>query len=169
MNWMRCLGIVLTIAAWLGAGCSASPLAEETPTPRSAADLAAQALTGFFEDLHAGRYAEAAELYGGSYEVPLDHNPLLDPSDHAALWRNVCTINSGQCLLVRSATLQASTSEVEFVFLVEFEYDDGSILEVGPCCGGDPADFPTVSQFSYTVIRTDDGRFVVQDLPIYLP
>jgi hypothetical protein len=96
--------------------------------------LAEQALLHFFEDLHAGRYAEAAELYGGSYEVPIDHNPPVDPNDHAALWRNACTINGGQCLLIRSVILRTS-----------------------------------VSEFSYRVITADGGRFLVQDLPPYVP
>lgn len=138
-------------------------------TPSAAADPAARALVRFFEDLHSGRYAEATELFGGSYEVLIDHNPLVEPSDQAALWRNACTINGAQCMRVRTATLQGSPSGSEFVFLVQFENDDGSVLEAGACCGGDPADFPAVSEFPYSVARTSDGRFLVQDLPVYLP
>jgi len=133
------------------------------------AELARQTLVGFFADLHAGRYAQAAEAYAGTYEIMIDHNPSLDPADHAALFRNACTINGAQCMEVRSAALMASTAAQEFRFEVEFQLEDGSVFVQGPCCGGSETDFPPVSAFTYTVSKGEDGRFRILDMPVYMP
>src|SRR4030067_906300 len=99
-----------------------------TPSPP-----ARRAWVAFFADRHAGRYAQAAEAYAGTYEIMIDHNPSVDPADHAALFRNACTINGAQCLEVRSAALMASTAAQAFRFEVEFQLEDGSIFWRGPC------------------------------------
>lgn len=131
--------------------------------------LAEQALRAFFADLHAGRYAQAAEAYAGTYEIMVDHNPDLDSTDHAALFRNACTINGAQCLEVRSARLVESTLGGEFRFLVEFQLEDGSLFVQGPCCGASETDVPPRSEFSYRVIKSEDGLFRVVDMPVYSP
>ncbi|NUQ86747.1 MAG: hypothetical protein HUU11_18770 [Anaerolineales bacterium] len=132
------------------------------------AEPARQALVAFFDSLNQGQYAEAAESYGGDYEVLIYHNPTLDPDDHAALWMNACTINGAQCLPVRTATLKEQFGD-EYVFVVEFSNPDGTLFVLGPCCGGSETDFPPVSQFEYRVQKTADGKFVVLDLPVYVP
>jgi hypothetical protein len=131
--------------------------------------LAEQALVEFFADLHAGRYAQAAEAYGGSYEVMIDHNPALDPADHAALFRSACTINGAQCLEVLRVELLPTTAAQEFHFEVVFRLEDGSPFVLGPCCGGFETDFPPVSAFTYTLSKGGDGRFRVMDMPVYVP
>lgn len=92
------------------------------------AELARQSLVQFTEYLHEGKYDEAARLYGGTYEVMISHNEDVDPEDRIALWRRACTINGAQCLRVRSATVQEQISPTEYVFLVGFEYDDGTLF-----------------------------------------
>ncbi len=131
-------------------------------------EQAQQTLVAFFDSLNQGQYAEAVELYGGDYEVLTDNNPSLDPSDYVALWKNACTINGAQCLPVRTATLERKVGDV-CLFIVEFSNPDGTLFVLGPCCGGSETDFPPVSQFEYRVQRTTDGKFVVLDLPIYIP
>ena len=161
-RWLRFLALsgILT-----GVAACAAPESEKQPD----AVLAQQALTTFFADLHAGRYAQAAEAYAGTYETMIDHNPDLDPAEHVALLRNACTINGAQCLEVRSADLMASTAAQQFRFEVEFQLEDGSVFVQGPCCGGSETDFPPVSAFTYTVTKGEDGRFRVVDMPVYMP
>jgi hypothetical protein len=164
-----CLATVQIAALSLVVGCAMASAYRGTATPSVAAESAREALVNFFEALHAGRYVEAAELYGGSYEIPIDHNPPVDPNDHPALLRNACTINGAQCLLIRSVALRTSSSNSGFVFLVQFQNEDGTRFEIGQCCGGNAADFKPVWQFVYTVVLSDDGEFLVQDLPPYVP
>lgn len=133
------------------------------------AELARQALIGYFSDLHAGRFDRAAEAYGGTYEIMIDHNPGLDPADHAALFRNACTINGAQCLEIRSAELLPTEAAGEFRFAVEFQLDDGSVFVQGPCCGGSAEDFPPFSTFTYVVIKGEDGSYRVMDMPVSSP
>jgi hypothetical protein len=132
------------------------------------AEQARQTLVTFFEALNQARYEDAIDLYGGSYEIMIDHNPILDPDDHIALWKNACTINGAQCLIVRSSTLKEINGD-EYVFIIEFSNPDGTLFVLGPCCGGSATDFPPVSQFEYRVQKMSDGKFVVLDLPIYVP
>ena len=146
------------------AGC-ASP---RPPEPDDA-QLAEEALVAFFADLHAGRYAQAAEAYGGTYETMIDHNPSLDPADHAALFRNACVINGARCLEVRSAELLPTVAAQEYRFEVEFQLEDDSVFVQGPCCGGSETDFPPISAFTYTVSKGEDGRFRILYMPLYMP
>jgi hypothetical protein len=154
---------LLALAAAL-AGCAGPRLSQPDD-----AQLAEEALVAFFADLQAGRYAQAAEAYAGTYETMIDHNPSLDPADHAALFRNACTINGAQCLEVRSAELLPTVAAQEFRFEVEFQLEDGAVFVQGPCCGGSETDFPPVSAFTYTVSKGGDGRFRILDMPVYMP
>jgi hypothetical protein len=123
----------------------------------------------FFDQLNAGQYAQAAELYGGSYEVMIEHNPLLDPEDHAALFQAACQINGAQCLKVKSSVLQPGAEKDQFTFLVEFSNPDGSLFVQGACCGGSETEFPPQSHFPLRVAKDSNGKFTVLDPPIYTP
>jgi len=167
IDYPRKVGMrLLVLSAVLAALWACRPQREQSE-PEAA--LAEQALRGFFADLHAGRYAQAAAAYAGSYETMIDHNPGLDPADHAALFHNACTINGAQCLQVRSARLLESTEAGEFRFEVEFQLEDGSLFVQGPCCEGSATDFPPLSSFTYTVSKGQDGRFRVVEMPVYVP
>jgi hypothetical protein len=133
-----------------------------------ATDRARKTLVAFFDLLNQGQYAEADELYGGDYEVLIYYNPALDPGDHAALWRNACTINGAQCLPVRVATLKEQSGD-EYIFTVEFNNTDGTLFVLGPCCGATENEMPPVSEFEYRVQKAADERFVVLDPPVYVP
>jgi hypothetical protein len=128
---------------------------------------AQQALVDFFERLHAGDYAAAADLYGGSYEPMLAHNPELDPSNHTALFQAACTINGAQCLTVASAEPISDGADGDIVFRVRFATNDGSIFVLGPCCGGSAGG--SQSEFTFHVRKTAEYLFLVMDPPVYSP
>jgi len=131
--------------------------------------LALQALVAFLDSLHNGRYEEAAQLYGGTYEILIDHNPSVDPSNQAALMKNACTINGAECLEVKSAGPDRTISTTEFSFKVDFMNADGTLFVRGPCCGGNETDTPSQSLFIFTVDKEVDGKFLVMDMPPYMP
>ncbi len=151
--------ILLATALLLLAGCAA---------PSTDSEPARQTLIDFFDCLHNKQYTQADTLYGGSYETPIDHNPGIDPQDHAALWHNVCVINGGQCLTVRTATLKDHHDDT-YIFFVEFSNADGSLFVRGPCCGATETEMPSESHFEFRVVRYPDGQFKVMDLPVYVP
>jgi hypothetical protein len=133
------------------------------------AQIAQLALVSFLEDLHDGKYEQAAQLYGGSYDTMLDHNPGIDPANHPALIQNACTINGAQCLEVKSAILDREVSASEYSYQVEFLNSDGTQFVLSPCCGGNETDSPTQASFIFTVIKDEDGNFLVMDMPPYMP
>ena len=137
-------------------------------TPRDG-QLARRVLLNFLESLHNGNYDEAAQLYGGSYETMMDHNPATNREDRAALLRNACVVNGGQCLEMRSAGLDRKVSNKEFVFKADFSNADGTLFVLGPCCGASEADSPSRSIFRFTVMKTGQDKFVVMDMPPYAP
>ena len=145
------------------ASCTAKP----TETTSDAKE-APQTLIEFFALLNAKKYAEADALYGGDYETLQNNNPDVAPSNHDKLLTNACEMNGFQCLAVRSATLKHQEGDT-YVFQVEFNNPDGSLFVLGPCCGANETEMPPVSQFEYTVTKNAEGKFVVMNLPPYVP
>jgi hypothetical protein len=145
------------------------PVIQEFIHASSETQLALQALTAFFAHLHAGEYEQAAGLYGGTYDVMIDHNPEIDPDDRAALFRNACTINGAQCLETGRVVLEEQSTPTKFRFAVQFKNEDGSLFELGPCCGATEADQPPQSVFMYTVVKSTADDYVVLDMPVYGP
>ena len=125
-------------------------------------DQAQDTLAHYFTLLHEGQYAEAADLYGGTYDVLQAWNPTADPEDHAGLLEKGCTVNGLHCLPVRRIQALGSGSADGFPFRVEFENPDGSLFVL------DREGTSPQSAFDYTVLRTADG-FTVQALPVYVP
>lgn len=153
--------LVFLLAACTGA---ASPTARTDLQPQAEA-----ALRDFFSSLNKGDYAGAEAVYGGSYEVLAADNPELDAADHVALFTNACTINGFQCLQVKEVSPEPQNSTNEFVFTVTFQKDDGSLFVQGPCCGASETESPSRSEFTYTVRQNEEGKFVVLELPPYVP
>jgi hypothetical protein len=158
--------IILTL---LLMSCAAQP--SESPPAETLSDdqFALHTLVGFLESLYNGNYDDAVQIYGGTYETMIDHNPSINPNNHSALLRNACTINGVQCLQVKSAGLDKKVSDTEFVFKVEFLNTDGTLFVLGPCCGGSETDFPPQSVFYFTVKKVDKEKFIVMDMPPYMP
>lgn len=132
-------------------------------------ERARHVLVDFLQSLHDGQYDKAAQLYGGTYQTMIDHNPSINPNDHSALLRNACAINGAQCLLVKSAGMDTIVSETQFVFNVELLNADGTLFVLGPCCGGNETDFPPQSAFHFMVLKVDKDRYVAKDMPPYAP
>jgi hypothetical protein len=145
------------------------PVIQEFIHASSEAQLALRSLTAFFSHLHAGEYEQASALYGGTYDVMIDHNPDIDPDDHAALFRNACRINGAQCLEIWSVVLEGRPSPAELKFAVEFKNDDGSLFVRGPCCGEAETDLTSQSVFVYTVVKSTADDYVVLEMPVYAP
>jgi hypothetical protein len=141
-----------------------------TPTPATlpTTDEAHGILIQFFDLLNTKQYAEADALYGGDYEQLKIFSADVDPADHAKLWANACELAGLQCLKVRSATFKNQQGDT-YVFQVEFSNSDGNLFVLGPCCGSNETEMPPVSQFEYKVSRNNQGKFVVVDLPPYVP
>ena len=127
-----------------------------------------EVLVSFLTLLHAKKYAEAVPLYGGDYDSLLVFNPQIDPEDKIALWTWACDNQLLRCLEVRLATFKNLSGD-SYVFQVEFSNPDGSLFVLGPCCGANETEMPPVSQFEYTVSRNAEHRYVVMDLPPYVP
>ena len=159
---MRAAYVLLVAASLLAAACTASPSPQ---AEREARDT----LERFFVLLNEGRYAEAVLMYGGPYDSMRDNNPSVPPADLATLMHNACEINGVKCLRPKTITLERTISEAEFLFLVEFQDEDGSLFVRGPCCGASPTDQPPEAVFSYTVAKSDEGNFLVMDMPPYVP
>ena len=156
-----CLLILVT-------GCKPN-VATPVPTPLSStASEAQEVLIKFFGLLNSKQYAEADALYGGDYEQLKVFSSDTDPSDHAKLWADACQLAGLQCLEVRSATFKNLQGDT-YIFQVEFSNPDGSLFVLGPCCGANETEMPPVSQFEYAVGRNADHKYVVMNLPPYVP
>jgi Tol biopolymer transport system component len=131
-------------------------------------DSARQALMAYFSLLHERRYSEAISYYGGTYDILRDWNPTVAQDDYATLFKNGCTMNGLKCLSIRTIVRGEKVSPIESRFTVEFTNDDGSLFVLGPCCGATEVEMSPKTQFVYTVKRVKD-RFLVQDLPVYVP
>jgi len=121
-----------------------------------------ESLFSYLSSLHAGRYAKAVNLYGGSYDILRDWNPAIDPNDYAALFESGCETNGLMCLDLAGFLLKEVVSPYEFEFNVEFINEDGSLFVSG-------SETSPQSQFVFTVSKDENGKFLVQDLPVYAP
>jgi predicted small lipoprotein YifL len=152
------------------AGCSSLlPPSDPTSPPNTNQQDAGQALVDFFRLLDEGHYQQAAELYSGTYEWLIEDNPDLRPSDQAGLLERGCRQNGLMCLEVRNAEAVMMLSSKGYVFEVQFQLEDGSLFELGPCCGETSTEMPPVSIFHYRVLQGEDGIWRVTELPPYVP
>ena len=149
--------------------CISSSIATSDSLKPPDIESAQQALIGFFFYLHAGEYGRAAELFGGEYDIMRQHNPGIDPDDHAELFRNACAINGFQCLEILQVTLLDEPSTAEFQFAVQFVNEDGSLFTQGPCCGDEGINTYPQDEFLYTVRLECTGKYLVMEMPVYVP
>jgi hypothetical protein len=169
-NVMRAIlagGLILLVAA-----CSAKTptgIATSVPATPDYRAEANQALQTFFDDLNRGDYDAAVALYGGSYDWLSSMNPDIDSGDHVSLFKQGCRFNGFKCLKTMKVTFDSQPSPNEFVFLVQFQNADGTLFVQGPCCGEDETTSPPVSEFKYTVTRTEAGLYLVMSEPPYVP
>ncbi len=166
MRWILIVFLAFTLI-----GCAPQSISTPQSTPTflpSTANEAHDTLINFLTLLHTKKYADAVPLYGGDYEQLKVFNTEIDPANHTALWTWACDNQLLQCLEVRSAKFQQLVVDTH-IFQVEFSNPDGNVFVLGPCCGSNETDMPPVSQFEYTVTRNTDGKFVVMNMPPYVP
>lgn len=156
-----CLLALVLVTACIPVPLTAYPTSSDLKRAR-------EALTSYFSLLRAGRYGEAIHYYGGTYDILRGWNPDIDEDDYATLFKRGCTGNGLQCLRIRIIVREEQVSPTEFRFIVEFMNDDGTPFVRGPCCGATEEQMPPQAQFTFTV-RKADNRFLVQDLPVYVP
>ena len=99
----------------------------------------------------------------------IEHNPSIDPSNHAALMQNAGKINGAKCKEVKTTGLGRKVSTMEYDFMVDFQNTDGTLFGRGQDCEGNETDSPPQSMFIYTVIKDVRGKFLIMDMPPYLP
>ena len=166
----RVLSSLLFLILLLLTGVCSGPQMLTSPDDESSEQaVARQTMANYFRALHDGAYALAVDLYGGSYEVMIDHNPGLDPADLPALFEAACTVNGAVCLETASIQPLAVKESVtgEYAFKITFQNQDGSLFVLGPCCGAPEGE--THSEFTFHVRKTSENHFQVMDLPVYQP
>jgi len=163
--------ILIVFLALILIGCTPQSVRTSQSAQTSLPSLANEAhdtLIDFLTLLHTKKYADAVPLYSGDYEQLKVFNTEIDPTDHIALWMWACERQLLQCLEVRSVAFEQLVGD-SYIFQVEFSNPDGSLFVLGPCCGSNETEMPPVSQFEYTVTRNTDGKFVVMNMPPYVP
>ncbi|MBN2556432.1 MAG: hypothetical protein JXA97_10880 [Anaerolineales bacterium] len=156
----RCAAVVFLLGVILSSACQAEPM--DSPEPAQAVMLA------FMNDLHAGRYEQAAAHYWPDYDaILISMNPDLNPDDLPALLRRGCEQNGFTCMLVEQVLQVETTPADDFLFTVTFTNENGERFVLGPCCGEDE-DRPPIEEFEIRV-SCSTGVCMVLDLPPYVP
>jgi hypothetical protein len=128
-------------------------------------DEAQQVLQDYLMALNSDDYALAAKLYGGDISLLQSWNPDIR-GDLPALLERACTQNGLQCLVPRLITYRAPDSDGGYNFYVEFNNDDQTLFQQGPCCG-ETSGAP-ISMFPFLVEKSGSD-LLVTDLPPYVP
>lgn len=128
-------------------------------------DEAEKALREYLSALNQGDYIHGAKLYGGEAELLHTWNPDV-PDDLPALFELACAQNGLVCMNPLSIAYRGVDEFGNQLFRVEFSNPDGSLFQLGPCCGEEEG--PTVTNFVFRVQKTEEG-YVVLDLPPYVP
>ncbi len=162
--------LTLIGASLLGAcfGNSQASLTSTSASPSRRLEVARETLIQYFNDLATGNYAAAADRYGGEIELLSDWNADIDSADIPALFEAACT-RQLQCLPVHSIVYATQEADLIFHFRLQFTNPDGSVFELGPCCGATEAEMPPLSEFECTVEYTNKGEYQVMCLPVYIP
>ena len=170
MNRKRVLISILVVVVLIGTALGLYFIFRPQPNQENNTEtLAEKTLGDYLLYLSEGNYAQAADLYGGSYDLLQGYNPTVDPSDFAALLEQGCTLNGLRCLQPQEITLVETPSDGEYVFSVTFLNENGELLVIGPCCGASETDSPPMSEFPFTVQEVEPGQFKVLSLPPYTP
>ena len=128
-------------------------------------DEAQQILQDYLMALNSGDYTLAAKLYSGDISVLQSWNPDIR-DDLPALLDRACTQNGLQCLVPRLITYRAPDSDGGYNFYVEFNNNDQTLFQQGPCCG-ETSGAP-ISMFPFLVEKSG-SNLLVTDLTPYVP
>jgi hypothetical protein len=165
-------GVLLGCSAGGGSGTEIEESAPAvTPTVKKLVEDSTRArvtLDEYLGHLAAGRYEQAAELYGGNWrEVG---SQFVDSEDAdtlstAGFFARTCR-GTFRCDLRLHEVREVEVADPTRVRLRVTLLDRGGArFERGPCCGeeGEPE-----TEFEF-VVRRRSGEFFVEDLPIYIP
>jgi len=156
----RYVAVVLILGVILASACQAEP----TDT----LDSAQAVMLAFMNDLHDGRYVQAAAHYQPDHDALLiSMNPDLDPDNLPALLQRGCEQNGFMCMLVEEILQIETTSSGTFLFTVAFINANGERFALGPCCGEEDDRLP-LEEFEIRV-SCSTGECMVLDLPPYVP
>jgi hypothetical protein len=122
-------------------------------------DQAKGVLIDFLASLHDKNYAKAASVYGGDYSTLKYWNPVVNPDDVTMLWQHGCELNGLQCLEIRNLAFASQPDTDAFVFQVWFSNPD-KITEFKSASGA--------TSFPFTVIKDKSGKFLVENMPVYV-
>ena len=128
-------------------------------------DEAQQVLQDYLMALNSGDYILAAKLYSGDISVLQSWNPDIR-DDLPALLERACIQNGLQCLVPRRITYRAPDSDGGYNFYVEFNNNDQTLFQQGPCCG--ETNGAPVSMFPFLVEKSG-SNLLITDLPPYVP
>jgi hypothetical protein len=129
---------------------------------------AREALEEYLGHLAEGRYAAAAELYGGNWREAGSQFVGREDADTistAGFFARTCA-GTFRCDLELHQVREFEVADPTRVLLrVTLQERNGTLFQRGPCCGeeGEPQ-----NEFEFTV-RKRSGDFFVEDLPIYIP
>lgn len=129
---------------------------------------ARRALLRYFEILNQKNYDQVETIFGGDLQVLLEYNPDVRLDQVGKLFESACTINGFQCLAIKNILDEKKIDDFNFVFMVEFQTNEGDLFVLGPCCGATAQEMPPVSQFPIRV-SWKNGEYRVMDLPPYVP
>ena len=165
---MKKINFILTaVLALTMSGCAVP----WTEIPAGEEQAAADALTGFFNDLSSGLFDEAVPKFAPEINDPEAWSWIAGFGEGGAERRDLALKNYcaaiGSCLparVVSSTSGEAGT----FFFKVRFIKPDGDIFTLGPCCGATAEEMPPRDTFDYTVKKID-GTYKVITPPQYVP
>jgi hypothetical protein len=162
---MRLMAQITALCILLPVGASALIQPEDQTVSNENIGIAQKVVICFFDLLSNEQYAEAAELYGGSYRFHLDHCFDIDPADYEKLWSAGCGRCGLQCFRVRDIEYQEKLVDGRLYFNVILVKKNGETLVIGPCCGETEEESPPDSIFKVFVKEYEDGYRVVSTPP----
>lgn len=165
MLWSAVAAAAAALPACSAGGSDPPGSSHATERP---ADNPEAALVAYFAAAGEGRYADAARLYAGSYDVLQGWNPELPAGDTTALWAAACQYNGLVCMPDVEVVGREPAAGDTLRFVVRFRLADGSYFVQGPCCGETEETMPSRREFTYSVVRHGEG-FGVVELPVYVP
>lgn len=136
------------------------------------------AMVDFFDSLEQKNYDLAIPLFDGLYNQLREWNPEVSYYDLGTLWKQGCEMNGLNCLKIKEILSKENVDPIAifkddvldswsdkagkytkvYKYTVTFKNDDGTLFEVGPCCGQE--DDSRVSEFDVLVGQNDKGSFI---------
>jgi hypothetical protein len=116
-----------------------------------------------FSALAERRFEDAANLFGGSYDVYESWGVPTSPDAHPMAWQNICEIQF--CLAVWDILDARQVAADEYEFLIGFVTENRIRFDYSICCGN-LQKAPPITWFFYSVkVNKINGQFLVMAGP----